>query len=182
MEAYHNAPSRWHVTSVLLSFSAGQHLSTFPQPHQKIKVQGHANRTKSWDSMTRLEQLNCVCDKTSQAYLQQIAQNHNMSENRVPFEGWLCWLRQTKVQGHLCPHLLCHIYMPAARQCFLREKLLSARSFVLVNWDTIDRAMNSVSSTVNIWSTKHITGFCATAHRLHLIGCRSSNLCPSCNE
>jgi hypothetical protein len=128
-----------------------------------------------------MEQLNSVCDISAKAYLQYMVLHHLVSDTRVPFEGWSCYLGRKKLQGPMRQQLVRHIFTPTARQYFIQKKLLTARSFALVNWLAVETAMSTVSSTFHIWCSKHVTGFCATSYRLHLLGRRASNKCPSCH-
>eukprot|EP00957_Ditylum_brightwellii_P144165 10984443-Ditylum_brightwellii.AAC.2 len=59
---------------------------------------------------------------------------------------------------------------------------MTHRSFALVNWDAVSNALAGVSSNFNIGASKHITGFCGTAHRLKIHGCCDSGICPNCQR
>jgi hypothetical protein len=146
------------------------------------EVEGHADKHTQWNDMSRLEQLNSLCDNAAKQFLTTAINTNYSVPTTVPFEGWACNLSHTKVQGAMRQPLLDHIALPTARRYLLHKKLLSPRAFALVNWSAINTALSSAPSSFHTWASKHITGFCGTAHRQHLLGQCESNLCPACGK
>ena len=161
----------------LLSHLQTSYKITFKWTH----VTGHADKHKTWEHMTRLEQLNTICDQAAKQCLHTTVMNKSTPPSTVPFEGWSCSVRSQKIQHTLRDPVRNHIARSDTKEYLIGKGLLTAHSFALVNWDAISQALSGTSSGFSTWASKHITGFCGTAHRQHLLKKWDTNLCPSCH-
>eukprot|EP00957_Ditylum_brightwellii_P054940 4163657-Ditylum_brightwellii.AAC.1 len=135
--------------------------ATYRIRFQWTEVEGHADKHKNWANMTRLEQLNLLCDHTAKQCLTMAVTNNVAPPSSVHFEGWACIPQSQKIQGSLCAPLPNHIFKATARDYLISKWLMTHRSFALVNWEAISNALADVSSNFRSWASKHhITGVC----------------------
>eukprot|EP00957_Ditylum_brightwellii_P210754 15365353-Ditylum_brightwellii.AAC.2 len=131
--------------------------------------------------MTCLEQLNTICNQVAKQCLCNTVQHKTAVSTNVPFDGCSCLVCNQKIQYTLQAPIQNHIARLDAKEYLIGKGLLNACSVALVNWDVVLQDLSSTSSGFYVWASKHITGFCGTAHRQHLLKRWDTNLFPSCH-
>eukprot|EP00957_Ditylum_brightwellii_P005635 430683-Ditylum_brightwellii.AAC.1 len=69
--------------------------------HTKWDDNGHTDTHRKWTDMTRLEQLNTLCNQTAKQCLCNTVQHMTAVSTKVPFEGWSCLVCNQKIQHTL---------------------------------------------------------------------------------
>ena len=59
---------------------------------------------------------------------------------------------------------------------------MSSQAFHLIDWDVVSNIMANSSIAFRTWISKHISGFCSTGRRMHLMKVWDSPFCPCCKS
>eukprot|EP00957_Ditylum_brightwellii_P161411 12289957-Ditylum_brightwellii.AAC.2 len=59
------------------------------------------DKHKTWEHMTRLEQLNTICNQVAKHCLRNTVLHKIAVPTTVPFEGWSCLVHRHKIQHTL---------------------------------------------------------------------------------
>ena len=62
------------------------------------------------------------------------------------------------------------------------KQSITSSGFDSVDWNSIERCLNNTPHLLHLWTTKHISGFCATNSCLHQREKSHSPLCPICKS
>jgi len=69
---------------------------------------------------------------------------------------------------------------PTCPKILERKKRFSQQDLKTVNWDSIEAAMTTMTISQKRWTSKFVTGFCATRKKMKQTFQRDSAACPQC--
>ncbi len=72
--------------------------------------------------------------------------------------------------------------MRVARSLFEKKKLIKSKHFHLVDWENVHRTIISLPRMLQVWITKHVSGFCGTNTHLSLLHTTHTNRCQCCGS
>ena len=144
-------------------------------------VKGHQD-TKSFKSLTLLEKLNCFTDLKADEYRKKIEMSNDYEYSMLHyFSNWHCKINNNIITSKLEKSIKDHIYKKKIQSFLHHNKGYTMKSFEYIDWEVIESATNMLSLSRRIWLTKFVSGFSATAVKMHERGQWESPLCPICN-
>jgi len=96
-------------------------------------------------------------------------------------ELWRLWVGQQKISLNAKWHLLKHICGQAAKKYWKSKKDFYTDPN-LVDWDSIEAAMTDMTIIQKKWTSKFVTGFCATGKKMLQMQQWESAACPNAEK
>eukprot|EP00957_Ditylum_brightwellii_P197319 15033196-Ditylum_brightwellii.AAC.1 len=108
--------------------------------------------------------MNCLVDRAAKDYLCGLIRKYAPINFDVPYSGWTVTTNSSLDKGPLTVVLQDYIYHQKARYYWVTQRCrFNGAAFDLIDWFTIQDALNFASSGFKLWATKLVTSFCATA-------------------
>ena len=149
---------------------------------QPVHVKAHQDQRKSKTEMTLLETLNCIVDARAGEYREYIENTPSYQYSKLHwFSNWSCYIDNVPITANLDQKIKEWIYTKEMKNFLIQNKGYHKNAFDLIDWTAVEKASNTLTNSKQIWLTKHITGFCATASKMHKRKIWENNLCPLCN-
>ena len=79
------------------------------------------------------------------------------------FSNWHCVVNDQTITANLDQTLHEWIYRDQMREYLIKNKNYHPSAFDMIDWTAIDQASKTLTNARQIWLTKHVSGFCATA-------------------
>ena len=164
----------------LLSF---RHLLTSTKTNWKYDyVESHLDTTHSIDHLPIPQRLNVWADNLAKNALITAHRTNRYTKPEYPGETVRLFLDGHKVTSSIKRALYSSWGTRVAKPLFDKKKLLPSRHFDLVDWDNVDRTITSLPKMLQVWITKHVSGFCGTNTHLSLINPAQTNRCQCCGS
>ena len=186
-ESYLNVPTRYkHADLVKAIRVIVYRLKTEHEIQVTFeKVQGHRLRHVRYEQLTRPEQLNEMMDGRAKARVDRIfAQRIPPPPMTIKFEGWSCWIDNTKSTSDPSKPLLRRIHEDTMRDWLSRPDHLrmTAAGFDLVDWQAVELAAEGFPEMFRIWASKHMSRFCGVGRMQQICGFWDNSQCPRCKQ
>ena len=144
-------------------------------------VKAHQDKIKTKSQLTLLETLNCLMDINAGEYRRYIEQTPSYKYSKLhQFSNWHCIVNDQTITANLDQTLQEWIYRDQMREYLIKNKNYHPSAFDMIDWTAIDQASKTLTNARQIWLTKHVSGFCATASTMEKRKKWESNLCPLC--
>ena len=153
----------------------------FPIKIKYQHVKGHQD-TRTTHALTLMEKLNCYVDMRAGEYREKIEQSpHYKYSSLHYFSNWYCQIDGHIITSKIDKTITDHIYSTKMRNYLHHNKGYTENAFNFIDWDAIESATKMLPLSRRIWLTKFVSGFTATATKMHERGKWESPLCPICN-
>ena len=96
--------------------------------------------------------------------------------------NWYCTIDNTIITSNIEKRIKEHIYSNIMQSFLYQNKNYTKNSFTYIDWNAIEKATKMLTLNRRIWLTKFVSGFCATASKMHTRKIWDSSLCPICNK
>ena len=144
-------------------------------------IYGHADRTKRWDRMTLIEQLNCLCDAWAKgARHEGTISPRDASSQVLPRERAAVFINGIKQTGALAEVARFELGLVEARRFYVTELGWHEDAFDRVDWLSLDFALSKKSKMYQIWLAKQASSFCGTRLMTARMLDNSDTCCPNC--
>ena len=144
-------------------------------------VKAHQDQKKELNQLSLLETLNCIVDKKAGEYRQYIEDNSEYKYSKVHwFSNWYCMIGNDRITANLEQKVNDWIYSKEMKKHLIHNKYYHKESFEYIDWLAVEKAANTLTNSRQIWLTKHISGFCATASKMKKRKLWDTELCPLC--
>ena len=144
-------------------------------------VKAHQDQKKEMQQLTILETLNCIVDKKAGEYRQYVENNTDYEYCKIHwFSNWFCMIENDRITANLEPRINDWIYAKEMKKYLIQNKHYHKDSFEYIDWIAVEKAAATLTNTKQIWLTKHVSGFCATASKMHKRKLWENELCPLC--
>ena len=144
-----------------------------------VHVRGHQDSKKKFEELTRLEQLNVMCDKYAKeanSYIQPIQSVH------LRDEGLSLWHQDQKIYSSFRQNIK-QLYWNEKAQAILCTKYgWEPATFRSICWDALDRAMHMLSSPIRIRIAKFVTHTLPVGRVMERRGGWQQSFCPRCGK
>ncbi len=140
-------------------------------------VESHLDTTHSIDHLTIPQRLNVWADNLAKHAIITGHRTNRYTKPEYPGETFRLFLDGHKVTSSIKRALYSSWGTRVAKPLFDKKKLLPSRHFDLVDWDNVDRTITSLPKMLQVWITKHVSGFCGTNTHLSLINPAQTNRC-----
>ena len=145
-------------------------------------VKAHQDKRKSRSELTLLETINCVVDVKAGEYREYIENNSTYQYSTLHwFSNWSCHINGNPITANLEQQINEWIYTREMKSFLVENKGYHKDAFDLIDWSAIEKASSTLTNSRQIWLTKHVTGFCATASKMKKRELWENNKCPLCN-
>jgi hypothetical protein len=155
-------------------------LAKLPFPIVYEHVYGHQDKTIPWDSLSLLQQLNCIADQLAKEALWRAFASGRYISSNFPFESFRIIINGSKVTSSIRDTLYKSWGHKAAKDLFEQRKIVSSQNFDLICWDAVSEAMLIYPRMFRVFVTKMVSHFCGTNLQLFRYGESESHSCPSC--
>ena len=144
-------------------------------------VKGHQDRTNK--PLTLLEKLNCYVDIKAGEYRECIEGSTTYEYSDIHwFSNWHCSIDGQKITSSLESTIKTKMHTTQIQQYLIHNKGYSPKAFTMIDWSSIEKAATTLTIHRQIWLTKFVSGFCATAAKMHERKQWESPLCPLCSK
>jgi len=143
-----------------------------------LQVDGHADKTRDYESLTRVEQLNVECDLIAKS-VRQLPPLHS-SENYLQGEGLTVWWKNHKIYSKLDQHLHAIFQDSHALQIIRKKYHLTPTQFHDIDWNATQKASSFMSAQKNIWVSKFVTRTLPVGKNMTRRNHWSEDYCPRC--
>jgi hypothetical protein len=143
-------------------------------------VYGHQDKNIPWDSLTLLQQLNCIADQLAKEALWRAFASGRYISSNFPFESFRIIINGSKVTSSIRDTLYKSWGYKAAKHLFDQRKIVSLQNFELICWDAVSEAMSIYPRMFRVIVTKMVSHFCGSNLQLFRYGESESHSCPSC--
>jgi hypothetical protein len=112
---------------------------------QFVKVKGHKTNFIPFSQLSHPKQLNKLMDTRAKAWVDQIfSAQIPTPPNKIKFEGWSCWIEDTKITSDPTKQIMQRIHYDTMKLFLARPDHfhMSTTGFDLVNWDAVEMVMN----------------------------------------
>jgi hypothetical protein len=157
-------------------------LASLPFPTVYEHVYGHQDKNIPWDSLTLLQQLNCIADQLAKEALWRSFSSGRFISSNFPFESFRIIINGSKVTSSIRDTLYKSWGYKAAKHLFDQRKIVSSQNFELICWDAVSEAMSIYPRMFRVFVTKMVSHFCGTNLQLFRYGETDSHSCPSCGQ
>jgi len=145
-------------------------------------VKGHQDRRQLKRPLILLEKLNCYVDLKAGEYRKYIEHSTTYQYSHLHFfSNWTCKISDVFLTTNLDKRIKRFIYSQQMQDFLHNNKGYSLQAFAYIDWNAIEIAAHTLTLHRQIWLTKFVSGFCATAMKMHERGKWKSPLCPLCN-
>jgi hypothetical protein len=100
----------------------------------------------------------------------------------LPYETWKIYIGKTKIYKDLEKQVREHSRVYATRQFLDRREKVKNQSFGDVNWEAIDKTMQTSALSTRIWITKRVANDCGANAILFQRKQRANDACPFCQQ
>lgn len=144
-------------------------------------IYGHADRTKRWDQMTLIEQLNCLCDTWAKgARYEGTVSPRDATSQVLPRERAAVFIHGVKQTGDLAEVARFELGLIEARRFYINELGWHEDAFDRVDWLSLDFALSKKSKMYQVWIAKQASSFCGSRLMTSRMFNNSDTCCPSC--
>ena len=144
-----------------------------------IHVNGHMDEKKKFEDLTRLEQLNVLCDKyakESNSYLRPLPPQHMQDE------GLSLWCDGNKIYSNFREKLQ-DVYWDTRAKVTISEKYdWMGDQFDNVCWEASSRATKLMTNTLQIKIAKFVTKTMPVGRAMERRGAWKESYCPRCGK
>ena len=144
-----------------------------------VHVRGHQDKTKKFEDMTRLEQLNVLCDryaKEANEYLQHMPPVH------LNDEGLSLWHKDMKIYSSFKQNIRKLYWDIEAKRIICAKYGWQHSTFSEICWNASERAMRMMSSQVKIRIAKFVTHTLPVGRIMERRGVWKQSFCPRCSR
>ena len=145
-------------------------------------MESHLDTAHSIDHLTIPQRLNIWADNLAKHALITAHRTNRYTKPEYPGETVRLFLDGHKVTSSIKRALYSSWGTRVAKTLFHNKKIIQSRHFHLVDWDNVDRTINSLPKMLQVWITKHVSGFCGTNTHLSLINPAQTNRCQCCGS
>jgi hypothetical protein len=128
-----------------------------------VKVKGHHTDFVPFEHLSHPEQLNEIMDTQVKARVNHIfAEQIPAPPANIKYEGWSCWIDRIKCTSNPTKPMMHRIHNNAM-QNFLAwpdHFRMSTNGFNFVDWDAVERSLESSMEIFCLWAAKHMSHFC----------------------
>ena len=146
-------------------------------------VNGHSDDSKSFQNLTRLEQLNVICDKlakTTRSGLEMIDYTNEAIVTKK--ESYGIFVNESKVCKNFKSTLLSEVGKQEAYKYYLEKYNWQKDVFNYVDWNTNEAAMHLMSPSTRTWITKFVTNTLPLGKNMVRRKHWSEEYCPRCKS
>ncbi len=162
----------------LLSFR--RQLGLVRMPWEYRHVQSHQDATHSIQDLTIPQRLNVLADALAKNALVTANGTNQSSKPDYPGENVRIFVSGHKITSSIKSALYTSWGRRVAQTLYDKRRIIRSRHFDLVDWENVDRTMQSLPKMYQVWITKHVSGFCGTNKLLSRILPNTSNRCQCC--
>ena len=173
-----NLPEYQTQMDALLSFRRQLNLVKMQWAYKH--VQSHQDDTHSINELTIPQRLNVLADAIAKQALKTAHQKQQYSRPEYPGETIRLFVDGQKITSSIKSALYTSWGNQTARIFLDKQKIVPARHFHLVDWDNIERTMTNLPKMLQVWITKHVSGFCGTNKHLSRLDISHSTRCKCC--
>jgi len=95
--------------------------------------------------------------------------------------NWSCSITNQHITANLEKRIQHHIYKSQIHQYLIHNKKYDRRAMNYIDWIGIEQASKTMTNSEQIWLTKFVTSFYATAKKMKERKVWETSLCPICN-
>ena len=130
-------------------------------------VEGHRDRHTPYLQLSRLEQLNKMCDDMAN-YARTTLWGHPslLPPLQLPYEITSIWVNQQKVYRNFTSTIMDHCTESNVQTYYQQKYSWSSEDFNNINWDAVHSAMHMCSPSTRTWIGKFACGFFGTAQMM----------------
>lgn len=145
-------------------------------------VEGHHDRHIPFMQLSRLEQLNKMCDDMAN-YACTTLWNYPeiQSPLQLPYEDTSIWADQRKIYRNFMSTLTDHCAELAMKSYYKQKYSWTDVDFESINWDAVHATMHMYSPSTRTWIGKFASGFIGTAQMRFRREKWIDAHCPCCN-
>ena len=134
------------------------------------QVAGHMDDHYHYNDLTREQQLNTEVDGMAKAHLRLIITNATPNPTFAGSHIWQCTINGKEVTSSAANDIRALVYKEPMKAHLHKKGKLAAQHFDLVDWDATGRAMDTKPTLLQMWASKHASGFCGTGKMMHTFG------------
>ena len=114
-----------------------------------------------------------------------IAQKHSPAglppcNDNLEGEGWTVHLVGVKITGDPTLPICYHVLAQPLQTHMAKKGILHADAFSHVDWNAMERVMEELALSHQLWAAKHVHGWCAVGKRMKQWQLWDSSTCPCC--
>ena len=146
--------------------------------HQHVK--GHQDKTGK--PLTKLETLNCIMDRKAGSMREFVENSATYEYSKLhQYMNWSCSIQNEHITANLEKRIQHHIYQSQIHHYLIHNKEYDIRAMNYIDWIGVEQASKSLTNSEQIWLTKFVTSFYATAKKTKERKVWKTSLCPICN-
>ncbi len=176
-----------HSTSLPESQKQTDALLSFRRQLQSVKlkwaykhVHSHQDANYSINDLTIPEQLNVLADAIAKQALKTAHQQLKYSKPNYPGEPIRLFIDGHKITSSIKAALYTSWGTRTAQTFLHKQKIVRERHFHLIDWDNVEKAMSTLPKMLQVWITKHVSGFCGTNKHLSRVDKSHNSRCNCC--
>ena len=147
-----------------------------------VEVKGHQDTASLGRPLTRLERLNCETDAGAKEYLTYVKRYGIESKHELFGNQW----RLRRGDDYLYTRLKSNLYDVChgkpLRAHIMKRKGYTETTFANIDWDAVQQASKTLSTTEKMWLTKHVGRYNPTGRQMLRRKYWSDSKCPRCDE
>lgn len=121
--------------------------------------------------------IECFGRRPSQAYPCIISHHTTLQQTRVNIR---IFLDGQKITSSIKSALYLSWGSRVAQTFYDKRKIICLRHFHLVDWENLDRTIQSLPKMFQVWVTKHVSGFCGINKHISCLYPSTSDRCQCC--
>ena len=153
-------------------------------------IKAHQDDIKSYDELTRWEQLNVEADTLAKEHMKEMISEDNWMNERptlLPMETCIITWTDSQGRSHRISSNLTKVLNDKLGCTQLREYWKKKGKFTpyterMIDWDSHHKSHNNLPTGRNRWLSKWLTGFCGIGVILQLYKHQDHTRCPRCQQ